>query len=142
MEIISLKITDATVLAFFAKHDDYMLEFLDEDKKYYSRYNENEEIEKINVKGFGFSEDASINVICIPSDKTKISVGYGDELREAGFAVSLENKNAVLIATAEEISGVSESFDLRIWADFEKVSVETENFGYVIYGGEPEEPWV
>ena len=49
MEIISLKITDATVLAFFAKHDDYMLEFLDEDKKYYSRYNENEEIEKVWV---------------------------------------------------------------------------------------------
>lgn len=105
-------------------------------------FSENEEIEKIIVKGFGFSEDASVNVICIPSDKTKISVGYGDELREAGFAVSLENKNAVLIATAEEISDVSESFDLRIWADFEKVSVETENFGYVIYGGEPEEPWV
>ena len=86
-------------------------------------FSENEEIEKIIVKGFGFSEDASVNVICIPSDKTKISVGYGDELREAGFAVSLENKNAVLIATAEEISDVSESFDLRIWADFEKVYI-------------------
>ena len=49
MEIISLKVTDATVLALFAKHDDYMLEFLDEDKKYYSRYNENEEIEKVWV---------------------------------------------------------------------------------------------
>lgn len=99
----------------------------------------NEEIEKIIVKGFGFSEGTSINVVCIPSDETRITVGYGDELREAGFAVSEENGNVILLATTEEVLDVSESFDLRIWADFEKVPVEIENFGYVVYEGVPEE---
>jgi len=94
------------------------------------------EIEKIVVKGFSFSEEASVNVICIPAGETEISVGYGDELRGAGFAVSAENGTAVLIATAEEITDVSESFDLRIYADFEKVSVEIENLDYLIYEGE------
>ena len=94
------------------------------------------EIEKIVVKGFSFSEEASINVICIPSNEIKISVGYGDELRGAGFAVSAENGTAVLIATAEEITDVSESFDLRIYADFDEVSVEIENLDYFVYEGE------
>ena len=49
MEIISLEVTDPIVLTLFSKHDEYMLEFLGEDKKYYSRYNENEKIEKVWV---------------------------------------------------------------------------------------------
>lgn len=94
------------------------------------------EIEKIVVKGFSFSEEASINVICIPSNEIKISVGYGDELREAGFFVANKTGKTVFISTEREISEVSESFDLRIYADFDEVSVEIENLDYSVFEGE------
>lgn len=94
------------------------------------------EIEKIVVKGFSFSEEASINVICIPSNEIKISAGYGDELREAGFFVANKTGKTVFISTEREISEVSESFDLRIYADFDEVSVEIENLDYSVFEGE------
>lgn len=94
------------------------------------------EIEKIVVKGFSFSEEASINVICIPSNEIKISAGYGDELREAGFFVANKTGKTVFISTEKEISEVSESFDLRIYADFDEVSVEIENLDYSVFEGE------
>lgn len=49
MEMIARERTDADVLALFAEHDDFMLDFLGEDKHYYTRYNEKEQIEKVWV---------------------------------------------------------------------------------------------
>ena len=49
MDIISMKTTDKCVLDLFSEHDDHMIEFLGDDKKYYTRYNENENIENVWV---------------------------------------------------------------------------------------------
>lgn len=45
MEITSKKTTDANLLQIFSEHDDYMIAFLGEDKGYYTRYTEKENIE-------------------------------------------------------------------------------------------------
>lgn len=47
MEILSVKVTDKSVLELFSKHDDYMIDFLGDDKGCYTRYSENEKIEKV-----------------------------------------------------------------------------------------------
>lgn len=47
MKIISMKTTDESVLQLFSEHDDFMQDFLGDDKKYYTRYSENEKIEKV-----------------------------------------------------------------------------------------------
>lgn len=49
MHIVPMKITDEIVLKLFSLHDDYMIDFLGEDKWCYTRYNENETIEKVWV---------------------------------------------------------------------------------------------
>lgn len=49
MSIIPAKTTDESVLHLFSKHDDYMIDFLGDDKKYYTRYSENENIENVWV---------------------------------------------------------------------------------------------
>lgn len=49
MEIIPKELADAAVLALFSEHDDFMLDFLGEDKRYYTRYSENEKLEHVWV---------------------------------------------------------------------------------------------
>ena len=49
MDIREMRITDTTVLELFSEHDDFMIEFLGEDSHYYTRYNENENIENVWV---------------------------------------------------------------------------------------------
>ena len=49
MNIQPMTITDTTVLELFSQHDDFMIEFLGEDSHYYTRYTENENIEKVWV---------------------------------------------------------------------------------------------
>ncbi len=49
MKIISYHISDENVLNLFSEHDDYMIDFLGDDKCYYTRYSENENIRKVWV---------------------------------------------------------------------------------------------
>lgn len=49
MKIIPISITDTSVLQLFSEHDDYMLDFLGDDKVYYTRYSESENLEKVLV---------------------------------------------------------------------------------------------
>ena len=47
MEMILREPTDADVLALFSEHDDFMLDFLGEDRGFYTRYSEAEKIEAV-----------------------------------------------------------------------------------------------
>ena len=47
MNIVPMEITDTDVLKLFSEHDDYMIDFLGEDKRYYTRYSEKENLEKV-----------------------------------------------------------------------------------------------
>ncbi len=47
MKIIPMNITDTNILQLFSEHDDYMMDFLGDDKQYYTRYSENENLEKV-----------------------------------------------------------------------------------------------
>lgn len=49
MKIIPMNITDTSVLQLFSEHDDYMIDFLGDDKVYYTRYSEQENLEKVWV---------------------------------------------------------------------------------------------
>lgn len=49
MRIVSTNITDKSVLQLFSEHDDYMIDFLGDDKWCYTRYSENEDLEKVWV---------------------------------------------------------------------------------------------
>ncbi len=49
MKIRELQASDPTVLQLFSEHDDFMIEFLGEDSHYYTRYTEQENIEKVWV---------------------------------------------------------------------------------------------
>ena len=49
MKIRELQASDPTVLQLFSEHDDFMIEFLGEDSQYYTRYTEQENIEKVWV---------------------------------------------------------------------------------------------
>ena len=49
MRIVSTNITDKSVLELFSEHDDYMIVFLGDDKWCYTRYSENENIERVWV---------------------------------------------------------------------------------------------
>lgn len=49
IQIIPAKITDTIVLKLFSEHDDYMISFLGDDKGYYTRYSENENIGNVWV---------------------------------------------------------------------------------------------
>lgn len=60
MNISSMGVTDASVLKLFSEHDDFMIDFLGEDKVYYTRYNESENIEKVWVV---FSDNLPIGCI-------------------------------------------------------------------------------
>lgn len=60
MNISSMRVTDESVLKLFSEHDDFMIDFLGEDKVYYTRYNESENIEKVWVV---FSDNQPIGCI-------------------------------------------------------------------------------
>ena len=49
MTIVSMNISDKSVLSLFSEHDDYMIDFLGDDKWCYTRYSENENIENVWV---------------------------------------------------------------------------------------------
>ena len=49
MKIRELQASDPTVLQLFSEHDDFMIEFLGEDSHYYTRYTEQENIERVWV---------------------------------------------------------------------------------------------
>ncbi len=49
MIIQPMSVADTTVLELFSEHDDFMIEFLGEDSRYYTRYTENENIENVWV---------------------------------------------------------------------------------------------
>ncbi len=52
VNIISMEVTEKKVLRLFSEHDDFMIDFLGEDQIYYTRYSENEKIEKVWVAVF------------------------------------------------------------------------------------------
>ncbi len=70
MRIVSTDITNWDVLQLFSLHDDYMIEFLGEDKAYYTRYNESENIENCWI---AYSDDSPIG--CIAFRKKSDNVG-------------------------------------------------------------------
>lgn len=47
MKIISMNVGDEAVLKLFSEHDDYMIDFLGDDKWCYTRYNESENIQNV-----------------------------------------------------------------------------------------------
>lgn len=47
MNIIPMEIIDTAVLTLFSEHDDFMLDYLGEAKKYYTRYSEKEKLERV-----------------------------------------------------------------------------------------------
>lgn len=49
MNIIPMSVSDTRVLELFSEHDDYMMDFLDDDKDCYTRYSPAENIEKVWV---------------------------------------------------------------------------------------------
>lgn len=49
MNIVSTKNAGKDILTLFSEQDDYMIDFLGDDKKYYTRYSENEHLENIWV---------------------------------------------------------------------------------------------
>jgi len=70
MNIIPAKTTDESVLHLFSEHDDYMIDFLGDDKKYYTRYSESENIEAVWV----VVED-DISAGCIAYRKKEEGIG-------------------------------------------------------------------
>ena len=49
MNIVSMKSADNNAMHLFSLHDDYMMDFLGDDKCFYTRYSENENLENIWV---------------------------------------------------------------------------------------------
>ncbi len=47
MNIIPADVSDARVLRLFSEHDDFMVEFLGEDRVYYTRYSDEEKLERV-----------------------------------------------------------------------------------------------
>ena len=65
-----MSIADPSVLKLFSEHDDYMIDFLGDDKWCYTRYSENENIENVWV---AFSDDFPIG--CVAYRKKADGVG-------------------------------------------------------------------
>lgn len=74
MNIVSMGTVDKNALELFSEHDDYMIDFLGDDKWCYTRYNENENLENIWV---AYSDDFPIGCIAY---RTK-SDGVGEVKR-------------------------------------------------------------
>ncbi len=70
MNIVSTNVTDKSVLSLFSEHDDYMIDFLGNDKWCYTRYSENENIENVWV---AYSD--SLPIGCIAYRKKADEIG-------------------------------------------------------------------
>lgn len=70
MNIVSTDVTDKSVLSLFSEHDDYMIDFLGNDKWCYTRYSENENIENVWV---AYSD--SLPIGCIAYRKKADEIG-------------------------------------------------------------------
>lgn len=70
MNIVSISKVNQDAAELFAEHDDYLIEFLGEDRKYYTRYSNNENLENIWV---AYSENVPAG--CIAYRKKADSVG-------------------------------------------------------------------
>lgn len=47
MKIVSMNAIDKRAIALFSEHDDFMIDYLGDDKCYYTRYSDNEGIENV-----------------------------------------------------------------------------------------------
>ena len=70
MNIVLTSTSDSQVLRLFSEHDDFMLNFLGDDKVYYTRYSENENIESVWI---AYEQDLPIG--CIAYRKKSSDVG-------------------------------------------------------------------
>lgn len=70
MNIVLTNTSDPQVLQLFSEHDDFMLDFLGDDKGIYTRYSENESIESVWV---AYEQDLPIG--CIAFRKKSPDVG-------------------------------------------------------------------
>ena len=69
MKILSAAISDEIVLRLFSEHDDAMIEFLDEDKDLYTRYNGQENIEKVCVT---YADDMPVGCVAYRQKETGV----------------------------------------------------------------------
>lgn len=60
MNILPAKVSEQPVLRLFSEHDDFMLDFLGEDKAYYTRYDVSENIENVWI---AYEQDQPIGCI-------------------------------------------------------------------------------
>lgn len=60
MNIVPMSVSDTQVLELFSEHDDYMIDFLGDDKDCYTRYSAAENIEKVWVV---FEDNAPIGCV-------------------------------------------------------------------------------
>ena len=92
MDIKPMQMNDTIVLELFSEHDDYMIDFLGDDKWCYTRYSENENIENIWVV---YSDNLPIG--CIAYRKKADGIGevkrmfIRNEYRGKGMAKELLN---------------------------------------------------
>lgn len=90
MNIIQMNASDLQVLQLFSEHDDFMIDFLGDDKVYYTRYNDSENIENVWVVN-----DADLPVGCIAFRKKSDGIGevkrlfIKSEYRGRGISKSL-----------------------------------------------------
>lgn len=70
MDIVKKSISDPQVLQLFSEHDDFMMDFLGEDKKHYARYSVNEKIESVWIV-----YDVDLPVGCVAYRKKSDAIG-------------------------------------------------------------------
>lgn len=70
MNIVSANTSDRQALQLFSEHDDFMLDFLGDDKVYYTRYSENENIENVWI-----AYENNLPIGCIAYRKKSPDVG-------------------------------------------------------------------
>lgn len=70
MKIVTMNTTDQSVLQLFSEHDDFMIDFLGDDKWCYTRYSENENIEKVWV---AYSDNLPVG--CVAYRKKSDGIG-------------------------------------------------------------------
>lgn len=70
MNIVLTNTSDSQILQLFSEHDDFMLDFLGDDKGIYTRYSENENIENVWI---AYEQDSPIG--CIAFRKKSTDVG-------------------------------------------------------------------
>lgn len=90
MRIVSMNITDQDVLQLFSEHDDYMIDFLGDDRWCYTRYSENENIESVWI---AYSDNSAMG--CVAYRKKSDGIGeikrlfIRSEFRKKGISKKL-----------------------------------------------------